>query len=106
MRELDWPPEILTDPKATEMVRVWVANGELHVSMRLGSWADALESEVDERDAWGELLADLTRHVANGLVQSHGWNREATASRIAESYREHISRTDVTVEGSYPRDES
>jgi hypothetical protein len=69
-------------------------------------WADALDSPVDERDAWGELLADLTRHIANGLSQSHGWDHPSIAARIAESYHRHMSRTDVTVEGTYPRSDS
>jgi hypothetical protein len=106
MRELGWPAEVATDPKATEMARVWIANKSLHVSMLLGMWADALESNVDERDAWGELLADLTRHIANGLVQSHGWERAATIRRIASAYDDHISRTDINVEGNYPQQDS
>ncbi len=106
MRELGWPPEVATDPKATEMVRAWIANKALHVSMLLGMWADALECDVDERDAWGELLADLTRHVANGLVQSHGWDQAATIRRIARAYQDHIGRTDVNVEGDYPERDS
>jgi predicted secreted Zn-dependent protease len=106
MRELGWPAEVVTDPKATEMARVWIANKSLHVTMLLGMWADALESEIDERDAWGELLADLTRHIANGLVQSHGWDQAATVRRIARAYHDHISRTEINVEGAYEREGS
>jgi hypothetical protein len=106
MRELDWPVEVTADPKATDMVRVWIANKTLHVSMLLGMWADTAGWDVDERDAWGELLADLTRHIANGLGQSHGWDAAATIRRIADSYTQHVTRTDVTIEGSYPGEES
>jgi hypothetical protein len=59
-RELIQPPEIAGDEDATEMIRVWLAHNALHVSMLLGMWQDAEESEIDERDAWGELLCDLT----------------------------------------------
>ena len=58
------------------MIRVWLAHNALCVSMRLGMWEDAEECPVDERHAWGHLLADLTRHIANGLRQSHGWSEQ------------------------------
>lgn len=51
IRELGRPPEIAGDPHATEMIRVWLAHNQLHVSMLLGMWEDARESKVDERDA-------------------------------------------------------
>jgi predicted secreted Zn-dependent protease len=104
MRELNRPPDIDDDPKATEMVRVWIAKDDLHVSMLLGMWADALGTDVDERDAWGELLADLTRHIANGLHQSHGWDETECIRDIADAYDRQIHESDVEVEGGYPGD--
>jgi predicted secreted Zn-dependent protease len=101
MRELDKPTEVFTDPKATEMARVWIANKELHVALLLGMWADALQCKIDERDAWGELLADLTRHIAHGLEQSHGWDKVECMRRIAEAY-ENALEDDANVEGRYP----
>src|SRR6185503_18949061 len=45
MRELKHPPEIAGDKKATEMIRVWLAHDQLHVSMLLGMWQDAEECD-------------------------------------------------------------
>jgi hypothetical protein len=101
MRELDKPPEIVGDDKATEMIRVWLAHKTFHVSMLLGMWEDAEDCEVDERDAWGELLSDLVRHIANGLSQSHGWPEQDTQRRIARAFASHMQRTDLTVDGGY-----
>jgi hypothetical protein len=39
-RELNQPPAIAGDEKATEMIRVWIAHNQLHVSMLLGMWQD------------------------------------------------------------------
>jgi hypothetical protein len=82
-RALDIPPETEGDDRATEMIRVWLAHNDLHVSMLLGMWSDAEDSEVDERDAWGQLLADLTRHIANGMMKEYGGTmmRRGAASR-------------------------
>lgn len=84
VRQLTIPPETAGDDDATEMIRIWLAHNELHVSLLLGMWADAEDAEVDERDAWGELLSDVIRHIANGLEQSHGWDAGQTVARIRE----------------------
>jgi len=34
-------------------------------------WADAHESDIDEKQAWGKLLADLIRQIASGMNKSH-----------------------------------
>lgn len=101
MRELDRPPEIEGDERATEMIRVWLAHHELHVSMLLGMWEDAEDSQIDERKAWGHLLADLTRHIANGLNQSHGWAVRPTMQWIRQEYLENLADDLHSVEGKY-----
>jgi hypothetical protein len=45
------------DPKAIEVVRVWVAKGGQHVSINPFVWKDP--------EAWGIVLADLAGHLAN-----------------------------------------
>ena len=101
MRELKIPPETEGDEKATEMMRVCLAHGNLHVSLLLGMWADAENCGIDERDAWGELLADTIQHIANGLSQSHSWNKEQTAIRITNSFLKNIKSPQGLVTGEY-----
>ena len=100
-RELNEPPEISGDEHATEMIRVWLAHNQLHVSMLLGMWEDAEESEVDERDAWGELLSDLTRHIANGMMKEHGWDYDSTRQRIKEAFLKNFDDKSRTIEGDF-----
>ncbi len=102
MRELNHPPEIAGDEKATEMVRVWLAHNQLHVSMLLGMWQDAEECEVDERDAWGELLADLTKHIANGMMKEYGWDYDSTRDRIRAAFLKNFDDKSRTIEGDFP----
>jgi hypothetical protein len=83
VRELQIPDGIEGDGEATEMVRFWLANGAPHLSLLLGMYQDADDSEVDELWAWGQILSDIAQHVANGLSQSHGFEVNETVERIA-----------------------
>jgi len=102
-RELNQPPEITGDEKATEMIRVWIAHNQLHVSMLLGMWQDAPESQVDEREAWGELLSDLTKHIANGMMKEYGWDYDSTRHRIRAAFLKNFDDKSKTVEGDFPK---
>jgi len=68
------PNAAKTDPKSFELLRVWVANKGQHVSLRAGVWKDPA--------AWGLMLADLARHVANSYQQDAGLDRLKTLQRI------------------------
>lgn len=100
-RELIQPPDIGGDENATEMIRVWIAHNKLHVSMLLGMWQDAEESEVDERDAWGELLSDLTKHIANGMMKEYGWDYDSTRDRIRAAFLQSFDDKSGTIEGDF-----
>ena len=99
MTELEKPEGIKDDPNAMEMMRVWIGNKDIQVSMLLGMWEEASNFEIDERDAWGELLADLIRHIANGLTQSHDYQKDASEMRIANSLIKHLGYGQNTIEG-------
>jgi hypothetical protein len=73
-KELLVPPAAKNDPKAVELVRVWAADGNQHVSILPEVW--------DDPATWGILLVDLARHVANFYVQERGMDREAVLARI------------------------
>jgi hypothetical protein len=72
--ELIVPPAAKSDPRALELVRIWAAHGEQHVSMNPGVWEDPA--------TWGIMLVDLARHVANFYSQERGMKREEVLSRI------------------------
>src|ERR1700684_4636799 len=72
--ELAVPPGAANDPKAFELVRAWVAQGDLHVSLQMGGW--------DDPTAWGVVLADLVRHVARFYAEQKKLNPEQTRARV------------------------
>jgi hypothetical protein len=101
MRELKQPPATTEDEHATEMIRAWIAKGDLHVSLRLGLWQDPQNPDIDERDAWGELLADLTRHIANGMMKEHGWDYDSTRDRIRTAFLKWYDDKSASTEGDF-----
>ena len=107
MTDLPVPPEALADDLAREMIRVWIADGDLHVSLCLGMYADDAESDVDERDAWGQILADTVRHIANGLHQSHDLLPQESMRMIGEAFVESLRDEDRygNTDGGYVGDE-
>jgi hypothetical protein len=99
MNELQIPEGIKDDPNAMEMIRVWIGNKDIHVSMLLGMWEEASHFDIDEREAWGELLADLIRHIANGLTQSHDYQKDASERRITNALLTHLGYGANTIKG-------
>lgn len=57
--QLRIPEPARTDAKSFELLRVWVAHQDQHISIRTGVW--------DDPAAWGVMLADLARHIANAF---------------------------------------
>lgn len=101
IRSLDTPQEIDGDPNATEMIRVWLAHDDVHLTLLLGMWADAEDSDVEEGEAWGNLLADVALHVAHGMAQSHAWDRRETLARIRRAFLENLDYQERKLKGKY-----
>ena len=77
------PDAAKRDSKSFELLRVWIAENNQHVSLRAGVWEDPA--------AWGIMLADLAGHVANTYEQSEGRNRAETLQRIKAGFDAEMS---------------
>jgi Domain of unknown function (DUF5076) len=77
-RELPIPPAAETDEKAVELVRVWAAHGAQHVTLATEIWQDPA--------AWGILLVDLAKHIANAYQQSEGRDFVSVLQRLREGF--------------------
>jgi hypothetical protein len=73
-KELIVPPAAQSDPHALELVRVWAAQGHQYISISPEAW--------DDPAAWGIVLVDLARHVANFYHQYRGRDPNEVLSRI------------------------
>lgn len=76
--QLPIPEAARKDQQSLEVARVWVANNAQHVSLHVGAWEDPF--------AWGILLADLARHVANAYQQSKDLDPDETVRRIRRGF--------------------
>jgi len=72
--QLDVPDAALRDSKSLEILRIWIAEGRQHVSLRIGVW--------DDPAAWGLMLADLMRHIVNTYKPGTASDRERILERI------------------------
>lgn len=61
-KQLTRPDAVDKDEYAVEMIRGWIAERGLSCSLNLGHWHH--NSKLDERHAWGVLIADLVREIA------------------------------------------
>jgi hypothetical protein len=66
------PPTAL-DKGGTEVLRAAIVDGALHVSLRRA---------FDDPEAWGMLIADLTRHVARIYATEMNMPEEETLARV------------------------
>jgi hypothetical protein len=74
MKELIVPPGAAAENNAVEMARVWHANGKQHVSLNAPGWKDPA--------AWGLLLVDVARHVADAYAKAEGRDSNEVLRRI------------------------
>ncbi|MEM6274082.1 MAG: DUF5076 domain-containing protein [Myxococcota bacterium] len=77
-KELPIPPAVLEAEQALEIARVWGADGEQHVTLAGELW--------DDPAAWGLVLVDLARHVANAYEQGSGREVNEVLERIREAF--------------------
>ena len=96
--ELPRPDSIAGDPDATEMIRVWLAHNSPQLALRMGMWDEA---GLDEREAWGILLADVVRHVGRGLAEQCGWDVDETTGRVLDSLLKHARDDRGPAEGRF-----
>ena len=82
MKSLVIPPAAQRDENSIQMISGWIAEKGLHCSLNIGMWE---AQGKDEPSAWGIMLADVVRHVANGLSDKNGSDRNELALQIVES---------------------
>jgi Domain of unknown function (DUF5076) len=76
------------DPNALEIARIWTAHGRQHVLIRTGIW--------DDPAAWGIMLVDFARHVANAYEADGRADYFEVLAKIREMFdAEWDSPTDI-----------
>lgn len=78
-RELKIPPAAITDEGAGEVLRAWIVNQGLHVSLTPTAFGPTGE-------VWGMLLVDIARHVARALHAETGQGEDETLANIKRMF--------------------
>ena len=81
--QLRVPEPARTDAKSFELLRVWIAHQDQHISMRVGVWK--------EPEAWGMMLADLARHIAAAFEQAEKRDPMEMLARIKQVLRQRLN---------------
>ncbi len=83
---LQIPSEVT--PAAKEVLRAWIVDGGLVCSLLPTAW--------DKSATWGILLADVARHVADGVHGATGSSKEDTLREIWQLFNSELGYpTDV-----------
>lgn len=73
-RQLPIPSSVPNDSKSLEILRVWAAGGQQHVSIDNNLWDDPAH--------WGIMLVDLARHIANAYSQTGRFDKSSALERL------------------------
>lgn len=98
--ELPIPSEALAH-KSVEMIRVWLANDQQHIVLNIGFWEDR---GIDERAAWGIILADMVRHIADAHHAEYGHDPAETAAIIRRSFEDEMGESTSDRLGQFVRE--
>lgn len=98
MKPLVIPPAAQRDNDSIQMVSAWVAENGLHCSLNVGMW---LAQGHSEARAWGILLADLARHVANAIQDESGVPNEQSLQEIVTSLLDEVELSTSRVIGGF-----
>jgi hypothetical protein len=93
-QELPIPPELHGDRNASELIRVWKSGGgRMHYSLMPDAFPDAA--------AWGILLADVLRLVADALGESCEFDRPGLIEAMRGRFDSEMDHPTDDPEGKY-----
>ena len=81
------------------MLRVWIAEAQLWCSLEIGMYRE--RSKVDERQAWGVILADAARHIAEALRKGYGDEPAEALRAIREVFNSELDEPTSGTSGSF-----
>jgi hypothetical protein len=98
LNERPVPPAAVRDPNAVEMLRVWIAEGRLETSIKIGMYAES--TDIPEDRAWGVILADLARHISNALQSGYGFTGDVLEG-IKGSFLQELGAPTSSAQGEF-----
>jgi hypothetical protein len=81
------------------MLRAWIAEKGLHCTIHVGMWEGS--GQVREERAWGILLADVIRHIANAMQERYGDPPERTRAELVRALTEELDIPTSDAKGGF-----
>ena len=98
--ELPIPDEAKRDIRAVEMVRGWIAEGDLFIVLNVGFWEQP-ERGIDEREAWGLFMSDMARHIANAHNEKYASDVSGSLKIIRDAFVREIEKPTSSHSGKF-----
>ena len=94
--ELEMPDGVGEADQAIELIRAWIADGSLMVSLN----ADAFGDRVGD---WGRLLAEIGHHVAKAAVLEGNMEPHDALKALSEGFDRNIRESQPAISGGVKR---
>jgi len=98
MKPLTIPPAAQRDDNSVQVISAWIAEKGLHCSLKIGMWQ---ENGRNEAPAWGILLADAIRHIANALQEEYGQSAPDSIAAIMASLHDELGEPTSAAKGAF-----
>lgn len=98
MQERPIPAAAVEDKDSVEMLRVWIAGGGLHTSLKVGMYKETMN--VSEEKAWGKILADTARHISRALAQGYDAHSGTSLDLIKQYFNAQLEKPSTDIRGS------
>jgi Domain of unknown function (DUF5076) len=99
MKERPIPEAALRDENAVEMLRIWIAERGLHCSMKVGMYAES--QGTNEENAWGTMLADVIRHLADALHSEYRVDKDQVIQKVFSKISEELDHPTSETKGEF-----
>ncbi|MBO1748479.1 DUF5076 domain-containing protein [Stenotrophomonas sp. SI-NJAU-1] len=99
MNERPIPKAALEDENSVEMLRVWIAKRGLHCSMKVGMYRET--TNISEEKAWGVILADAARNIADALHSGYGVDAKTALHLIQENFHAELDDPTSSTKGGF-----
>ena len=91
-RGLPTPSDVATDPKAQEILSLWIIDGSPFCLIQV-AWNNPA--------AWGLALADVARMIGNALRDSQGIDPKVAVTVLRELFNRELDKPTVETTGKF-----
>jgi hypothetical protein len=98
MNERPIPAAAQRDKNSVELARIWIAEGKLNCSIKIGMYNDMGK---DEPFAWGIILADVAKHISDAMMLRFNVEHEDTLDIIFSSFKGEMEKSTSKADGAF-----